>query len=223
MNLPHLKKLFNTEKIGIIIEERTNKGKEILYYYRLGKRNLDCINKYPIFFNMIAIPVLLANGLGAIVYGLCLYFHKYIRFLVNSSALIKLAQKFGDVKYKDALTNKIIIGFLIVYLVMIFWIFTLPFWTKKFDEFVKKIGIVITLFLDFAACIIILLLHEGRVLNDRFSFFCLIVWINFNIIEVIILIYKLIVFFDNNDKKDKKEKSIENEIANELSKWLKNE
>ena len=34
---------------------------------------------------------------------------------------------------------------------------------------------------------------------------------------------KLIVFFDNNDKKDKKEKSIENEIANELSKWLKNE
>lgn len=75
--------------------------------------------------------MLLANGLGAIVYGLCLYFYKYIRFLVNSSALIKLAQKFGDVKYKDALTNKIIIGFLIVYLVIIFWIFTLPFWTKK--------------------------------------------------------------------------------------------
>ena len=134
--------------------------------------------------------MLLANGLGAIAYGLCLYFYKYIRFLVNSSALIKLAQKFGDVKYKDALTNKIIIGFLIVYLVIIFWIFTLPFWTKKFDEFVKKIGVVITLFLDFAACIIILLLHEGRGLNDRFSFFCLIVWINFNIIEVIILIYK---------------------------------
>lgn len=31
---------------------------------------------------------------------------------------------------------------------------------------------------------------EGRGLNDHFSFFCLIVWIIFNIIEVIILIYK---------------------------------
>lgn len=190
LNLPHIKKLFNTEKIGIIIEERTNKEKKTLYYYRLGKRNLDCINKHPIFFNMIAIPVLLANGLGAIVYGVCLYFHKYIKFLVNSSVLIKLTQKFGDVKYKVELTNKISMGFLIVYLVMIFWIFTLPFWTEKFDEFVKKLGIVITLFLDFAACIIIPIFLEGRGLNDHFSFFCLIVWIIFNIIEVIILIYK---------------------------------
>ena len=57
-------------------------------------------------------------------------------------------------------------------------------------EFVKKLGIVITLFLDFAACIIILIFLEGRGLNDHFSFFCLIVWIIFNIIEVIILIYK---------------------------------
>lgn len=101
LNFPRLKKLLNNKEIILIIGEKKSRKDEKLYYYRLEKFKFNFIsryiNRYHTFIKSIIIPLLFANGLSVIIYGIFRYFHQYINFWINNSELMQFIRKFETV------------------------------------------------------------------------------------------------------------------------------
>lgn len=190
LNFPRLKKLFNNKEIVLIIGERKSKKNEKFYYYRLEKFKFNFIKKYRSFIKIIIIPLLVANGLSAIIYGVFRYFHKYITFWLNKNGLIHFLEKFSDKSYKNELINSLTIGIIFLYLTITICIYVLPFWINKFDEFVRKLLIVEAIGVNLLTAVIILSGLADKSINKYVCFFLLVTWIVFNMIEVIIWVYR---------------------------------
>ena len=183
-------KLFNNKEIVLIIGERKSKKNEKFYYYRLEKFKFNFIKKYRSFIKIIIIPLLVANGLSAIIYGVFRYFHKYITFWLNKNGLIHFLEKFSDKSYKNELINSLTIGIIFLYLTITICIYVLPFWINKFDEFVRKLLIVEAIGVNLLTAVIILSGLADKSINKYVCFFLLVTWIVFNMIEVIIWVYR---------------------------------
>lgn len=103
---------------------------------------------------------------------------------------MQFIRKFSDINYKSKLIHNVSIGLGLLYITLIFCIFLLPFWINKYDEFIKKVWIVVIAVMNLLAVITIIILSRDKILNKYLGFFCLITWIVFNIIEVMIWVYK---------------------------------
>ena len=161
-----------------------------LFWIFTSKFKFNFIKKYRSFIKIIIIPLLVANGLSAIIYGVFRYFHKYITFWLNKNGLIHFLEKFSDKSYKNELINSLTIGIIFLYLTITICIYVLPFWINKFDEFVRKLLIVEAIGVNLLTAVIILSGLADKSINKYVCFFLLVTWIVFNMIEVIIWVYR---------------------------------